>query len=99
MPQVVRLGDICSGHECFPPRENISGSPNVFVNDSPAHRVNDSWASHGCTHPGKPHGEHDSIQATGSPSVYANGQALARVGDSVACGSTNATGSPNVYSN
>ena len=32
MPAVTRKGDICTGHECFPPRSSTSGSPNVFVN-------------------------------------------------------------------
>lgn len=99
MPAVVRLGDTCTGHDCFPPRECISGSDNVFANNLPAHRVNDTWSVHTCTHPGVPHGQHDSIQATGSNTVFVNGRAWARVGDSVACGSSNATGSPNVFAN
>lgn len=97
MPAVVRLGDICTGHDCFPPRNCISGSPNVYVNNLAAHRVSDVWAVHACTHPDMPHGMHDSTQATGSSRVFANNLALARIGDSVACGSSNATGSPNVY--
>ena len=48
MPGVVRLGDICTGHGCFPPRSNVSASGNVIVNGLGAHRVGDNWASHCC---------------------------------------------------
>jgi len=89
---VVRLGDICTGHGCYPARANISASSDVFVNGLGAHRVGDSWAVHCCGTPC-----HGSIQASGSGSVFVNGKAVARVGDSIACGSSNATGSSNVF--
>ena len=94
MPATVRLGDICTGHSCWPSRPNVSASPNVFINNLGAHRVGDAWAEH-CCGPEC----HSSAQASGSPNVYVNGIPLARVGDAVACGSANATGSPNVYTN
>lgn len=99
MPAIVRLGDTCSGHSCFPPRANSSGSPDVFVDGLPVHRVGDSWATHGCTHNPPVHGIHDGTQGSGSPNVFANGRAIARVGDSVSCGSSNASGSPDVFAN
>lgn len=91
---VVRLGDICTGHGCWPQRANSSASGNVFVNGLGVHRVGDSWLPHTC--PSIPE-THSSIQATGSGSVFVNGKAVARVGDSIACGSSNATGSGNVF--
>ena len=94
MPGVVRLGDQCTGHSCFPPRSNASASSNVFVNGQAVHRVGDSWQSHCC---GK--SCHGSVQASGSPNVFVNGQAVARIGDSIACGSSNATGSSDVIVN
>ena len=97
MPNAARLGDICTGHECWPSRPNVEGSPNVFVNGKPLHRQGDGWASHCCTHPGTPHGCHGSVLASGSPTVYANGKQAGRIGDPVACGGTVATGSPNVF--
>ena len=97
MSAVTRLGDICTGHECFPPRKSTSGSPNVFVNGIAAHREGDSWAVHTCTHPEMPHGSHDSVLASGSSSVYVNGKQLGRIGDPVACGSSVASGSSNVF--
>ena len=48
MPGTVRLTDICTGHGCYPPRDNASGSPNVFANKLECHRVGDKWNTHGC---------------------------------------------------
>ena len=93
MPAAARLNDICTGHECFPPRANVQGSPDVFTNGRPNHKQGDAWATHCCTHPDVPHGCHASVLA----SVYINGKQAGRIGDPVACGSTVATGSPNVF--
>ena len=91
MPPVARFRDICTGHECWPPRPNIMGSPNVFVNKRQAHRLGDMWAYH-CCGPDC----HDSSTAEGSKTVYVNGIPLSRIGDAVACGSAIMTGSSNV---
>lgn len=95
MPGCVRLGDICTGHGCYPPRPNVSASGNVIINSRGAHRVGDGWAAHGCG-VCAPHG---SIQGSGSPNVMTNNRAQARCGDAVACGSANATCSGNVIAN
>ena len=92
MPAVTKLGSSCSGHGCWPPRHNIQGSMNVFVNGIAAHRQSDAWATH-CCGPAC----HASVLAEGSSTVFAEGQAVGRIGDPVACGSTVAQGSPNVY--
>jgi len=95
MPAVVRLGDQCSGHNpCFPPRPNVQGSPDVFVNSLPVHRLGDAWDIH-CCGPDC----HDGVAASGSSNVFVNGKPVCRVGDSVSCGSTMAEGSPNVFVN
>lgn len=93
MPAAVRYADICSGHDCFPPRLCIQGSMNVFINGRPAHRYGDGWNQHTCvtTHAG--------VMASGSSNVFVNGRALARVGDLISCGSVAATGSHNVFAN
>lgn len=93
MPAAVRLGDVCTGHGCYPSRPNIAASENVFINNIGAHRVGDAWAVHCCM---RCHGSH---QSSGSSNVYINNVALARVGDSIACGSHNAQGSSNVFAN
>lgn len=92
MPSVVRLGDVCTGHGCFPSRPNVEASDNVFVNQLGAHRVGDAWDSH-CCGPSC----HSSTQSSGSSTVFVNGKPLARVGDTIACGSTNQQGSDNVF--
>jgi uncharacterized Zn-binding protein involved in type VI secretion len=96
MPQVVRKGDICTGHECFPPRPNNAGSPNVFVNGIPVHRKSDTWSFHCCARNCFESG-HTSTTVSGSPTVFANGIPVARKGDPVACGSRCNTHSPNVW--
>jgi uncharacterized Zn-binding protein involved in type VI secretion len=91
MPAVTRLGDVCTGHGCFPSRPNVSASPNVFVNGIPVHRVGDSWDTHCCGVC------HSSVLASGSATVFANIKQVGRIGDAVACGSTVASGSGNVF--
>lgn len=95
MPRVTRLGDMCSGHGCHPPRANIEGSDNVFVNSISAHREGDAWAVHQC--PPKRRAPHGSVLAKGSKTVYVNGKPLGRVNDPIACGSVVVGGSNNVF--
>ena len=89
MPGIVRLGDMCTGHGCFPSRTVISASPDVKVDGLPVVRVGDLWESHGCS----VCDSHDAMQASGSPNVLINGIPVARIGDSLSCGSTNLSGS------
>lgn len=93
MPAVARLGDVCTGHGCWPSRPNASASPNVFVNGKGIHRKSDAWQSHTCDD------THSSVLASGSPTVFVNGLDCGRIGDPVACGSSVQTGSYNVYAN
>lgn len=91
-PPTVRLGDVSAGH-CFESRPNISGSPDVYINGIPAHRVTDAWPVHTCGD-----ASHSSITVGGSPTVFVNGLPLARVGDPLDCGDRCGAGSPDVYS-
>ncbi len=86
-----RLGDLCAGH-CFNVRPNHEGSPNVFINGIPSHRVGDGWPIHCC-------GDscHDSITVGGSSNVFVNGRPKTRIGDPLSCGDRCNTGSPNVF--
>ncbi len=92
MPAVTRLGDECSGHDCFPPRVNDEASTDVFVNGKGVHRLGDHWVEHTCGD-----NTHDSVAASGSSKVFVNGKAAIRVGDLVACGSVAAQGSTNTF--
>ena len=92
MPKVVRA--FVDLHACG--AVDIQGSPNVYVNGSPVHRVSDADSCGG-------------VQVEGSPNVYANNLKIARIGDnnsgcpSPPCvkppPSPEVTGSPNVYAN
>lgn len=94
MPAAARHHDICTGHGCWPARPNDQGSPNVFINGRPVHRVGDHWQDHTC--PSIPN-THDGQLADGSSTVFCNGRKVGRVGDPVDCGSHVATGSSNVF--
>lgn len=94
MPAATRLGDVSTGHGCWPPRPNSEGSPDVFINGQPAHRVGDAWPDHTC--PAIPE-THNGVCASGSSTVMVNGKPLARIGDSVSCGDAIAQGSGNVF--
>lgn len=90
--RVVRLGDFCGGHGCWPPRPNEVASADVLVNGRGWHRLGDHWATH-CCGPDC----HDGVAASGSASVFVNGRPACRVGDAVSCGSSMAEGSVDVY--
>jgi uncharacterized Zn-binding protein involved in type VI secretion len=91
MPAVTRLGDICTGHGCFPSRSSTSASATVFADGIQVHRQSDSWDVHCCGVC------HDSILSSGSATVYADGLQVGRIGDPIACGSSVASGSATVF--
>ncbi len=93
MAAVTRLGDVCTGHSCYPARASTGGSPTVYVNGIAAHREGDGWSQHACPDT-SPHG---GALASGSATVFANGQELGRIGDPVDCGSGVASGSGDVF--
>ncbi|MCX4027988.1 PAAR domain-containing protein [Endozoicomonas sp. SM1973] len=93
MPAATRLGDICTGHGCFPPRPSITGSTNVLINGRPAIKAGDMYMPHGC--PNCP--PHPGSLAAGSSSVMINGSAAGRVGDRISCGGSVAMGSSDVF--
>ncbi|HEX5678794.1 MAG TPA: PAAR domain-containing protein [Alcanivorax sp.] len=93
MPAVTRLGDLGTGHGSYPPRPNIAGAATVFVNGIPVHRQGDAWDTHCNPAPDC----HAGTLSGGSTSVFAEGQAVGRIGDPVSCGSAVAAGSANVF--
>ena len=57
MPLVTRLGDMGTGHDCFPARNNDQASSNVIAEGIGVHRQGDHWVTHCCTcPPDYPHG-------------------------------------------
>ena len=89
---VVRLGDICTGHFCFPPRTSITASTNVFINGKGAVRFGDAWSVHVCDT-----SFHAGVQIGGSETVNVNNRKLARIADAINCGSFCAMGSTNTF--
>jgi uncharacterized Zn-binding protein involved in type VI secretion len=91
MSAITRKGDSLSGHGCFGGHNIAVGSDNVFVNLIPVARAGDSSTVHCC-------GPvcHSDVMS-GSNSVFVNGKSAQKVGDPVACGSTQASGSSNVF--
>ena len=98
MPAVSRIGDMSTGHGCFPPTALVKTPVSkTFFNGKLASVVNSEClhAPHSCgiiTHAG----------ATRSPSSGANktfieGKQAARIGDNIACGDAIAEGSPNSF--
>ena len=77
----------------YPPRPCITASDDVFVEGKAVHREQDNWAMHAC--PNTP--PHDGVLAKGSSTVYANGKAIARIGDPISCGSKTRDGSQTVF--
>ena len=98
MPLVARIGDLNTNHPPCNPGHAMTGSPSVFANNIPVHRVSDVNIPHPIPMPiCIDHGGTSLI--TGSPNVYANNLKLGRIGDSYDCGILVDAGSPNVMAN
>lgn len=97
MPPVTRTNvDPSTGHGGYVPRPSTpNGSSDVIINNQGVVRVSDAWPSH--TDPGPPD-THGANQSGGSSTVFANGLAIARIGDTISCGDFCAAGSPDVIS-
>lgn len=81
MPPISRITDIGLGHSCFPPTKAIASSGNVTAGGLKIFRQGDALAPHKC---GK--SAHGRKAASGSGSVFVNGKAAMRIGDSIDCG-------------
>ncbi|MCM8809898.1 MAG: PAAR domain-containing protein [Candidatus Omnitrophica bacterium] len=90
---ICRLNDICTGHGCFPPRKNVSGSNTVFVNGLGVHRKTDSWQIHRCRR-----SSHSGRLSQGSSTVYVEGLSIGRKNDQIDCGSRVMTCSSDCFS-
>lgn len=91
MPQAVRIQDICSGHDCHPPRPVIEGSVNVFFEKRGVATNEHMWMVHQCdgdVHPGF---------GTSANTVLVNGSPAMAVGDPINCGSVAMTGATTVF--
>jgi len=73
-----RIGDITTGHGCWPPSVGITASPNVIVDGLNAHIVGDQFTPHTCGND-----VHNDTAAVGSTKVFINGKPAMRLGDSL----------------
>lgn len=92
MSAIAKDGAICTGHGCWPPRQNLTASSNVFANGLGIIRLGDTWQVHCCDK-----SCHLGAVSAGASNVYINGRPAARIGDPISCGSLIASGSSNVW--
>nr|VVV03968.1 hypothetical protein AW0309160_01351 [Aliivibrio wodanis] len=82
MSKGVKVGDIGTDHDGFPPTPVTVGSPDVKFDGQPAARVGDPLAPHD-----KPkHPPHGRTIASGSSTVKINGKPAAITGGAISCG-------------
>jgi uncharacterized Zn-binding protein involved in type VI secretion len=90
---VVRLNDLCSGHDDYPPRKSVECSPDVMFEGDWVVRYGDKLESHcntaGSCHDGVHIGQHDTI---------VNGKSIQVGGDPISCGSVCDTAASNSIS-
>jgi uncharacterized Zn-binding protein involved in type VI secretion len=91
--KAARLGDIGSGHGCFPPTPIISASSDVIIENIPAARQGDALLPHGCSNCPP----HPRAIAGGAGSVLINGMPAARLSDNVDCGGVITSGAGTVF--
>lgn len=92
MSGITVLGDKCTGHGDFPPRNNIAASSDVKIGGKGVVREGDAWATH-CNSAPVCHG---GAVVKGSGTVKVNGKGVVRIGDGLDCGSASAVGSGSV---
>ncbi len=99
MPAVVRIGDMSTGHDCFPPT-SMQGTPvsKTFINGrKPGVRNGQSFhQTHSCgdtVHPAPEARSHSG----GSSNTFIEGFAASRIGDNISCGDAVGQGSPNTF--
>lgn len=93
MPGVVRLSDLCSGHDCFCRRCSCSSSEDTYTNNIKTTRFQDVRPVHSCTH-----GSHGGTNV-GVHNVLVNNRYIQAGGDPVDCGSIQDQCSHNVIVN
>ena len=99
MPGVTRKDDVTTtGHGCSATTTVVGPSENVFVNSRGVERKGDPAAPHTIPNGASPPVcvPHSSVINSGSGTVFVNGKAIARIGDSCDAGAIVA-GSSNVF--
>lgn len=98
MPAVSRLGDMSTGHGCFPPT-NLITTPvsKTYFNGKLAGVVDSGckFAAHICGN--TTHNSSIRIPSSGASKTYIEGKKAARIGDDIQCGDAIAEGSSNSF--
>ena len=98
MTAIARLGDNSSGHGPFPPTPIVDAKTStVFINGIPCAVVGAEHTPH--TVGRETHPQPNRNISAGSPNVFIEGKAVARIGDPIGCGDSVGQGSPNVFAN
>ena len=98
MPAISRIGDMSTGHGCFPPTALVSTPVSkTFFNGILASVVNSACqhAPHTCgitTHAGSTR-----APSSGASKTFIEGFKAARIGDDIVCGDAIAEGSTNSF--
>ena len=98
MPAVVRIGDVSTGHGCFPPTNLAqTACTKTYFNGKLAAVVNPNtqYVTHACGIIVHPQGSRNIN--SGSSKTFIEGYAVARIGDNIACGDACGEGSPNTF--
>ena len=98
MPAVSRLGDMSTGHGCFPPTSMVATPVSKTFFNGILSGVNDSscqFVTHSCGITVHPQSERNVNSGAGK--TYIEDKPAARIGDSIACGGAIAEGSPNTF--
>ena len=98
MPAVIRLGDMSTGHGCFPPTPLVvTPVSKTFFNGILAGVVSGACQhdTHSCgivVHP-----QSTRNPSSGSSKTFIEGSPAARIGDNITCGDACGEGSPNSF--
>ena len=98
MPAVSRLGDMSTGHDCFPPTALVSTPvTKTFFNGKLASVVDPACrhAPHTCGR--QTHADATRAPSSGSSKTFIEGKPAARIGDNITCGDAIAEGSTNSF--
>ena len=95
MPAVHRVGDLCSGHQCWSPRQLVTGASTVYSGAVAVAKEGSLYNTHLCGSKSPHTGE----VKEGSSTVFVEGDAIGRKGDKVTCGGTANGASSTVFAN
>lgn len=98
MPAIVRVGDVSTGHACFPPTNLVqTAATKSYINGILVGLQDEStqFSPHNCGN--SIHQQNTRNISSGSSKSFIEGKPVARIGDNIACGDACAQGSPNSF--